>query len=183
MSNLAVKENWYTYKDYSDWPEDDRYELIYGVPYMMSASTEWHQRAAGFLFRQLWNFLEGKKCRVYYAPFDVRLFPQDDDLDDTVVQPDILVVCDKSKLADGKACKGAPDFIIEIISDSTRKRDILVKRDLYVKAGVKEYWIVDTNTVHKYVLVEGIFQETVYVYGDKGIKLDVSVLPGCVLKI
>jgi Uma2 family endonuclease len=183
MSNWAEKEDYYTYKDYSYWPEEDRYELMYGIPYMMSSPTEWHQRILMSISNQLWNFLEGKKCSVYCAPFDVRLFPQDDDMDDTVVQPDILVVCDKSKLADGKSCKGAPDLVIEICSDSTRKRDILVKRNLYFKAGVKEYWVVDKNTLNKYVLVDGVFQETAYVYGDKGIKLEAAVLPGCVLKI
>ena len=112
MSNLA-EERGFTYKDYARWDDDIRYELIDGVPYAMASPSRLHQKISGRIFRQLANFLRGKSCEVYAAPLDVRLNPHT--FDNIVVQPDILVVCDESKY-DDKSIKGAPDFIIEILS-------------------------------------------------------------------
>lgn len=140
------QEKSYTYEDILNWPEDERVELIDGEPYMMApAPSPDHQSISWELVLQIGNYLKGKKCRAYHAPFDVRLFEEDGDQPynvDTVVQPDLLVVCDPSKL-DGHGCKGAPDLIIEILSPSTRQHDRLTKLNLYQRAGVKEYWIVD----------------------------------------
>ena len=116
----------YTYADYLSWPDGERWEIIAGEPYSMSpAPSRQHQQILGALFAKFYYYLEDKACRVYPAPFDVRLFQENDKHDeiDTVVQPDIVVVCDDKKL-DDKGCQGAPDLIIEIISQSTAKKDL-----------------------------------------------------------
>ncbi|MCD5406806.1 MAG: Uma2 family endonuclease [Desulfotomaculum sp.] len=134
----------YTYGDYLNWPGDQRWELIAGVAYNMSpAPARKHQGISGALFTQLYNYLKGKNCKVYHAPFDVRLpvgNEKDEDVQ-TVVQPDITVICDHSKL-DDKGCRGNPDLVIEIISPATLRKDIKEKFNLYEQVGVKEYWIV-----------------------------------------
>jgi len=129
---LALKNNnerW-TYADYLTWPDDERWEIIDGVAYAMSPSPgKRHQELFGELFRQIANFLKGKSCKVFAAPFDVRLSDistASDNYAETVVQPDIFVVCDKNKL-DERGCKGAPDLIIEISSPSTGKNDLTIK--------------------------------------------------------
>ena len=172
----------FTYKNYISWGEDIHCELIDGIPYLMSAPTIWHQRIAAGLWKQLDDFLDGKQCQALIAPVDVRLFPKEDDSDKTVVQPDVLVVCDSKKLSDNLACKGAPDFIIEVISESTRGKDFGDKRMLYEKSGVREYWIVDTDRVYKYLLKSDMYREIVYKL-DIDLQIDVSVLEGCTLKI
>jgi Uma2 family endonuclease len=134
----------HTYADYVQWPEDMRYELIDGVAYAMGpAPARRHQEVAGEIFRQIADALEGTTCRPYIAPFDVRLPRADesDDETDTVVQPDISVICDKAKL-DERGCRGAPDWIIEVLSPRTVSHDQIVKRALYERAGVREYWLV-----------------------------------------
>ena len=148
MSNLAYKlDDCFTYADYLSWDDDERYEIIDGVAYAMASPTERHQAISWELARIIYDSLDGKLCKGFTAPFDVRLFPEDDDSDDTVVQPDILVVCDKSKLADGRACKGAPDLIVEILSPSSVIIDRKVKAEKYLEAGVREYWIVNSETL------------------------------------
>jgi len=156
---LAKRENdpVYTYTDYLEWDDDERLELIDGAVYMMSpAPTQAHQEIIGGLYRQFADFLDGKPCKIFIAPFDVRLNVKD--RDDTVLQPDLLVVCDKSKL-DGKSCLGAPDLVVEIISPSTARRDRLTKFIKYQKAGVREYWIVDpdTKTAQVHILDGGTY--------------------------
>jgi len=138
----------FTYKDYLSWTnEKERWELIDGIAYDMSPTpTRWHQDITGSLFAFLKNYLKGKDCKVYIAPFDVRLpggFKADSDVN-TVVQPDISVFCDETKL-DDRGANGAPDLIIEILSPSTASKDLKEKFFLYEKVGVKEYWIVDPS--------------------------------------
>ena len=140
---FAGKKN-FTYNDYLNWPEDVRAEIIYGVAYMMGQPSTSHQRIIGRLFNVLSAFLKGKTCEAFIAPFGVRLFPKEDRTDDTVVEPDIVVVCDPSKI-DERGCNGAPDLVIEILSPSTKRKDKHLKRELYQKAGVREYWIVSTD--------------------------------------
>lgn len=138
------KETIFTYADYLTWDEDERIELIDGEAVMMAPPSTSHQLISGELFRQLANFLEGKKCLAIPAPFAVRLFEREGDTPSnvrTVVEPDISVICDRNKL-DAHGCKGAPDMVIEILSPSNRRHDRLVKLDLYQRAGVREYWIV-----------------------------------------
>jgi Uma2 family endonuclease len=142
--DYLTKKRSFSYSDYLRWPDDIRAEIIYGVAYMMSPPLTNHQRVAGSLFNTLFDFLKGKTCEVFIAPFGVRLFPKDDKSDDTVVEPDIVVICDPSKI-DERGCNGAPDLVIEILSPSTRRKDKFLKRELYQKAKVREYWIVSPD--------------------------------------
>ena len=171
------KEEYFTYSDYKTWDFDVRYELIDGTAYMMAPPSRKHQLIVGELFRQLANFLLDKPCEVYPAPFGVRLNAAQDD--DTVLEPDIVVVCDTSKL-DDKGCIGAPDMVVEIISPSTAGRDYVVKYMKYMNAGVKEYWIVDpeSKTVQVHLLRDGEYKTSAY--GEKD-HVSVHVLGGCVI--
>jgi len=137
----------YTYADYLMWLDDKRRELIDGFVHLMSAPVRIHARISMKLSLKIMTFLKDKKreCHVYHAPFDVRL-PINGSKDDNkiydVVQPDICVICDLTKL-DDRGCIGAPDLIVEVLSPSTLKYDWNYKFNLYEKAGVREYWIVD----------------------------------------
>ena len=145
-ANLAEKpDERFTYGQYCQWDDGERWELIDGVPYNMSPAPV--RRHQGILMRVsliVGNFLAGKPCQVYFAPFDVRL-PDLSDQDDsdvlTVVQPDLVVICDEKKL-DDRGCRGAPDLVVEILSPSTSRKDIGVKFSLYERHGVREYWII-----------------------------------------
>ena len=141
----------YSYADYLLWFDDKRRELIDGFIHLMTpAPARKHQEISGKLFFLIYGHLLNHKanCKVYAAPFDVRLPISETETDEkniyTVVQPDITVVCDPNKL-DEKGCIGAPDLIIEIVSPSTLKKDVTDKFKIYEKAGVKEYWIVNPN--------------------------------------
>jgi len=163
---------YYSYADYLTWPEDERWELIDGVPYNMTpAPTPKHQEILGELFRILANWLKGNKCRVYMAPFDVRLAGAEvlDTVIDKVVQPDIAVVCNPQKI-DDRGCLGAPDMVIEILSPSTFKKDLGIKLALYESSGVKEYWVVHPldETVMVFQLQKGQYgKPTVYSVPDE----------------
>jgi Uma2 family endonuclease len=172
-------EKHYTYRDYLDTGEDYRAEIIDGALYAMSPPSRYHQGILGNLFVKIALFLEGKPCRVYPAPFGVRLFPKSDLSDDTYFEPDITVVCDPAKL-DDRGCNGAPDMIIEIMSPSNRQNDMLVKFRKYLQAGVREYWIVDAEekTVHACVLDSNQYRVSVY---DETQTVPVTVLPGCAI--
>ncbi|MEF8767301.1 MAG: Uma2 family endonuclease [Candidatus Accumulibacter phosphatis] len=142
---LAVRDhNYHTYADYLAWPEDVRYELIDGTAYLMApAPTLEHQEVAGEIYFQLRQALAGKTCRVFIAPLDVR-FPKTEAADeriDTVLQPDVLVVCDLSRLDHRGVC-GAPDLVVEVLSPSTASHDHVWKRRVYERSGVREYWLV-----------------------------------------
>lgn len=153
---LPAEELGYTYADYLNWDDDERYELIDGEPYMMSPPLRIHQKVSGELFAQLHSYLDGKQCEVYHAPFGVRLFEEEGDRPEdvtTVVEPDLVVVCDPNKL-DDRGCKGAPDLIIEILSPTTRRHDRVIKQALYQRAGVKEYWIVNPEDKTVQVLTQ-----------------------------
>lgn len=180
-------EEKYSYADYLNWDEG-RWELINGKVYNMSpAPRRMHQDVCGMLYRKISDYLDGKPCKVYIAPFDVVLADEkykdkENILIDTVVQPDISVICDESKLDDA-GCKGAPDFIIEILSESTALKDSTTKKDLYEKSGVKEYWLVDTWTkcINVYILKKGK-------YGfaksyEKNMKIKVNSLKGLTIKL
>jgi len=142
---LPKSEQKYSYADYLTWDENERWEILDGVPYMQAAPSRAHQEASGEIYRQYANYLHGKPCRVYHAPFCVRLdiAKEDDDIKN-VVEPDITIVCDISKL-DERGCKGAPDMIIEVLSPSTGKNDRFIKFNKYEKAGVKVYWVVEPD--------------------------------------
>lgn len=170
----------YTYEDYASWNDDTRYELIDGKVYSMApAPSPGHQSISVALASQLYNYLQGKSCQVFTAPIDVRLSVAEND--DTVVQPDIIVVRDRSKI-DNKGCKGAPDMIIEIVSPSSGKHDKVTKFNKYLQAGVREYWIVDPPdkalTVH--VLEDGKYVTSAYGETDTA---PVNVLEGCMINL
>ncbi|MCL1918675.1 MAG: Uma2 family endonuclease [Peptococcaceae bacterium] len=174
---LIQADEHYTYSDYASWDHETRYELINGVPYMLASPSQIHQKIVREISFQLTGFLRDKPCEVFPAPFDVRLNATDGD--DIVVQPDLLVVCDKTKL-DGKACVGAPDMVIEILSPSSAQKDRFTKYHLYQTAGVHEYWIVDADsqTVQAYILKDGEYVSKVY--RDTA---SVHVLEGCVINL
>lgn len=134
----------FTYGDYLTWPEEERWELIEGIPFNMTPAPSLdHQSVAGEIYRQAANFLLHHPCRVFIAPFDVRLAEGDepDDQVPTVVQPDVSVVCDPAKL-DRRGCRGAPDWIVEVLSPSTALKDQSEKLALYRRHGVREYWLL-----------------------------------------
>ena len=174
------QEKRYTYADYHAWDDESRWQLIDGVPYLMSAPSRTHQRILGELFNQLYNFLDEKPCEVYIAPFDVRMNALGDD-DDDVFQPDILVVCDETKL-DDKGCNGAPDMVIEIISPSSAHLDKVLKFKKYQHVGVREYWIVDPTdkTVTVFLLENGNYIAKSYGMADT---VPVHVLEGCEISL
>jgi len=139
----------YTYADYKAWElkPGERFELIRGYAYAMSAPNFSHQQIVAMLTSEFYNFLKGKTCRVIPSPFDVRLFYEEDESDDTVVQPDVLVICDPKKLGE-EGCRGAPDMAVEILSPSNTAIEMERKLKLYKEALVREYWIVDPKNKH-----------------------------------
>ncbi|MDR3090014.1 MAG: Uma2 family endonuclease [Desulfobulbaceae bacterium] len=173
---LSLPQLSYTYADYATWPDDARYELIDGEAYLMSpAPKRAHQEICGEIFRQLADYLEGKDCRAFIAPFDVRLNAKK--ADDTVVQPDIVVVCDPKKL-DEHGCVGAPDMVVEVLSPSSIKHDKMVKLELYRRHGVREYWTVDPDIllVEAHILRDNEY--FIHAYGDSG-EAPVSLFADC----
>ena len=177
----AIREDkLYTYEDYYSWDDDKRWELIDGIAYAMApAASPTHQTILVNIVARIFNFLVGKACKVYPAPFDVRLNP--DGMDDTVVQPDITVICDETKI-DARGCKGAPDMAIEILSPSSNRHDRVRKFELYQRYGVQEYWIVDpeTKTVQKHILENGRYNFSIYTEMDE---VAVHTLDGCIIKL
>ena len=170
-----LKEKRYTYDDYRLWPDDVRYELIDGVAYMMSAPSPKHQGISRELTGQLWQFLKGKPCQVFAAPFDVRLNAAEGD--DTVVQPDITVICDRTKIG-RNACNGVPDMVVEILSPSSESYDMVLKFNRYLRAGVREYWLIhpDSKTLTVHILKDGEYMARAYSNTDT---VSVHVLDGC----
>jgi len=161
-----VADQLFTYEDYCSWGGVDRWELIDGRAIKMEAPNRYHQEISMGLSVRLYLFLEHKSCKVYHAPFDVRLNVGEGK--DTVVQTDLVVFCDHTKL-DYKGAKGAPDFLIEILSPSTATRDRTIKLQKYEQYGVKEVWIVDPlyQAVTVYVLNErGKYTYKVYQNDD-----------------
>ncbi|MCD8131634.1 MAG: Uma2 family endonuclease [Lachnospiraceae bacterium] len=140
MPAAQAKPELITLKQYEALPEDRRAEVFDGIIYDMASPSQDHQTISTELTTILNNYIRSQKgsCRVFHAPFDVKL--SDNPL--TIVQPDIMIICDKSKL-DGKRCNGAPDFIIEIVSPGSASDDYIRKLYYYKNAGVREYWIVD----------------------------------------
>ena len=176
----------YTYADYLKWTFEERLELIKGKLFKISpAPNRMHQKLSLEIARELSNYLKGKPCEVYVAPFDVRL-PRRSRADKdiiTVVQPDICVVCDPAKL-DDRGCLGAPDIVVEILSPGNNKKELQNKYEIYEESGVKEYWIVvpQEKTFLKYVLTEeGQFQASrLLTVGDE---VATPILPGFVLQL
>lgn len=134
------KQGEYTVEDYFAWPEDERIELIDGVIYDMAAPVDVHQIISGLLHAKFLAYIQGEKgeCVPVMSPIDVQL----DEDEKTMVQPDVIIICDRNKFKNGRIF-GAPELVVEVLSPSTRKKDMKIKLKKYINAGVKEYWIVD----------------------------------------
>ena len=173
----------FTYADYKEWEleEGERYELIYGEAYCMAAPNAYHQTILSELIRQFGNHFVGKPCKVYPAPFDVRLFYEEDESDDTVVQPDISVICDPEKRGK-EGGHGAPDFIAEILSPSNTAIEMQRKYELYREAGVREYWVIDPKhkTLHSYLFNNGTIFPHTYRPSDSA---PVEIFPGLLIEL
>ena len=154
IDQLDLVNGIYTYADYLIWKIKDRVEILKGKIFKMSpAPTISHQGISFNLSGLFFMYFHNKPCKVFASPFDIVL-KNKDGKEDTVVQPDLCVVCDPEKLADGKRCQGAPDLIIEILSPGNSKKEMLNKYELYEEAGVREYWVVrpDYKEITQFVL-------------------------------
>ena len=164
----------FSYAEYLTWNEDIRFELIDGEPFSMTpAPSPEHQRILGRLFNQFSVLLDQRNCEVFISPFDVRLFAEDkeDEEVDNVVQPDLTVVCDKTKI-DNKGFKGIPELVVEILSPSSIRHDRWVKFKLYERAGIREYWIVDiqNKSIEIFLMQNGMYQLSGYYSEDEIVK-------------
>ena len=175
MSLMPQKKE-YTFEEWLEIDNNEATELIDGIVYYMWGGTQGgpsrrHMDVVRQLVGELFNFLKGKKCKLYFQPFIVKLGKK------TTVRPDLSVICDSDKL-DDRGCNGAPDFIIEVLSSSNATNDLWTKRIQYLKAGVKEYWIVDPvmNEVTVYILLNGEYNAIHYSQKDI---IPVTALPGC----
>ncbi|MFC5190568.1 Uma2 family endonuclease [Algoriphagus aquatilis] len=168
-----IEHGRYSYADYLTWQMDEMVELIRGKVYKWAAAAPSmsHQKVSLRLGSAFLIFLKGKPCQVFQAPFDVRLpvkSKKNKDID-TVVQPDLCVICDESKL-DEAGCIGAPDLVVEILSPGNNRKELKVKYEIYEESGVKEYWVIHPSeqTLLIYTLVDGKYQSSgLYVAGDE----------------
>jgi Uma2 family endonuclease len=170
LSQLDLNQT-YSYADYLTWQFDEAVELIKGKIMLMSpAPNVNHQRVSMNLSRSLSNFFNRKKCQVFAAPFDVRLYDRKKSIltnqeIHTVVQPDLCVICDLQKL-DEQGCNGAPEWIIEILSKGNSKKEVQLKYELYQESGVTEYWLVYPyeQIIHQFVINETGCYELKHMY-------------------
>jgi Uma2 family endonuclease len=181
MTLLKRDAQHFTYADYFRWSAGSGEELIDGVAYVREppAPTPSHQGIVVGLCRQIDTLLKDRPWRVYVAPFDVRLpksAEQDDEID-TVVQPDVLIVCDLQKI-DGRGMRGAPDWVAEVLSPHTARHDQVVKLPVYERAGVREVWFVHPidRTLAIYRLEAGHYGRA-SIFGLEG-KIQITVIPG-----
>jgi Uma2 family endonuclease len=179
LSDLDLTQS-YTYADYLKWTFDERVELIKGKIFKMSPSpTYTHQTLSSRLHINIGYYLKGKKYEIFAAPFDVRLSRKSKNDKDiiTVLQPDLFINCDPSKI-DEHGCIGGPDIVMEILSPSNNKKELKYKHAAYEEAGVKEYWIVDPRekAVQIYLLTKGKLLASAYLYSED--KITSSLLPG-----
>lgn len=173
---LTKKQGEYTLEDYYNLPEDQRFELIDGVIYDMTAPTTIHQSILGRVHAHLLYHIDAKggQCIPMISPVDVQL-----DCDDkTMVEPDVIIVCDRNKII-RRCVYGAPDFVMEVLSKSTKKKDMFIKLNKYLNAGVREYWMVDPDK--KTVMIYD-FEHDDYRLASFSEKIPVAVLDGeCVI--
>jgi len=185
LSDLDLTKT-YSYADYLKWTFEERLELIKGKIFKMTpAPASAHQRISAVVSNELYNNLKNKPCQVYYAPFDVRLSrigENDDKKIFTVVQPDICVICDLSKI-DARGCTGAPDIVVEILSPGNNQKELRNKYEVYEEAGVVEYWIISPQdrTFLKYTLMEGSYQPSKLM--TTGDVITTNILPGFELNL
>ena len=164
MDAAKVLEESYTIEDIYNLPQGKRAELIDGEIYMMASPSTIHQRLVMALSNRIYNYIDSKQgsCKVFPSPFAVFLNADNE----IYLEPDISVICDKSKITD-EGCKGAPDWVIEIVSQSSKRMDYYIKLFRYRTAGVKEYWVVDPEKNH--VIVYDFEHDEVmdYTFSDK----------------
>ena len=176
---LPQEDRKYTYADYLTWPEDERWEIIDGIAYMMTAPTWQHQAISRELNRQISNYLFDKPCKSFAAPFDLRIpeFNERDEETTTIVQPDLVVICNKEGLK-GTGFYGIPTIIIEILSPSTARKDKILKFSRYQRAGIQEYWMVspEYEQIEVYTLQENKRYELSKIYTIED-KLITSLFP------
>jgi Uma2 family endonuclease len=175
---LRKENHSYTYADYRTWDNGQRWEIIEGAPCLMSpAPTFAHQQLCGEVFGQLREYLKGKPCQAALAPLDVRF--EDNDRTNTVVQPDVMVICDKTKIKK-EGCVGAPDVVFEVLSPTTASRDMITKYSLYEKHGVREYWVIDPEekTLVRFSLQDGQYQRSQLQRG----RMESLAMPGFTLE-
>ena len=141
IEQLDLINSVYTYTDYVLWNIKERLEVIKGKIFRLDTPDVSHQKISGNLYGEMYHYFKGKSCKLFAAPFDVVL-KNKKGIEDSVVQPDICVVCDPKKLENDKRCLGAPDLIIEILSPGNTKKEMRDKYELYEEAGVYEYWVV-----------------------------------------
>lgn len=175
----------YTYADYLQWKFEERLELFRGRIYKLSAPNTKHQQVSGNLYLEVGNYLKIKKCRAFSAPFDVRLPVKNRKKDNevtTVVQPDICIVCDESKIDKRGVC-GAPDLAVEILSPGNSHKEVRLKFELYEEAGVKEYWIVypEEESVAVFLLNENNKYDGAVLYAGKEL-IQSKAVPGLIIK-
>ena len=171
------KEEIYTIDDIYALPDGQRAELIDGKIYYMAPPSRTHQRISGKLYQTIANYIDstGGECEIYAAPFAV--FLNDDDIN--YLEPDISVICDQSKL-DDKGCHGAPDWVIEVVSPSSKPRDYMAKLFKYRNAGVMEYWIIDPDK--QMTMVYGFEKDIVEQY-NFGEDVPSGIYEGFVIKV
>ncbi|WP_454998334.1 Uma2 family endonuclease [Capnocytophaga granulosa] len=159
INQLDLSQDIYTYADYLLWQFKQRVEILKGRIFKMAGANINHQKISRNLTTELYPFFKSKQCQLFYAPFDVVL-PNREGKENTVVQPDLCVVCDPKKLADGKRGLGTPDRIGEILSPGNSRHDTDDKFHLYEEAGVSEYWIVRPNDkeVNIFILENGTYR-------------------------
>lgn len=180
LSDLDLSKN-YSYADYLQWSFDDRLELIKGKIFKKSpAPVSVHQRISWVISGELYNYLKNEPCQAFSAPFDVRLNRKgenDDKKTSTVVQPDICIICDITKI-DIRGCNGPPDIVIEILSPGNNQKELRNKYEVYEESGVTEYWIISPQdkTFFKYTMVDGSYQPSrLMTMGDI---ITTPILPG-----
>lgn len=165
ISFIGKKSGGYSVMDYESLPSDIKVELIDGYFYDMASPSKIHQTILIEMLFQLKSQISKNKgkCKVFIAPSDVQL----DDDDKTVVQPDLFILCNKDMIKDVKRTHGAPEFVVEVLSDTTRRKDMTLKLNKYMNAGVKEYWIVDPD---KHYIIKYFFDKmelaNIYTFDD-----------------
>lgn len=169
LMSLSGKQE-YTVQDILELPEGERAELIDGEIFFMASPTTTHQEIAGWIYAEIRNYIKEKngKCRVFISPFAV--FLKNDDKN--YVEPDVCVICDREKL-DNQGCHGAPDWMVEVVSSSSRRMDYYRKLSAYQEAGVREYWLVDS--LKKTIVVYNLEQEEMPVVHPFGATVKVGI--------
>ena len=159
IEQLDLINGVYTYADYVLWNIKERLEIIKGKIFRLDTPDVSHQKISGNLYGEMYHYFKGKSCKLFAAPFDVVL-KNKKGVEDSVVQPDICVVCDPKKLENDKHCLGAPDLIIEILSPGNTKKEMRYKYELYEEAGVYEYWVVRPidKEITQFVLENGKYR-------------------------